>query len=79
MQLGLMNNVNAENIVRDTLELVGISSVTGNTPDVAARYEEMLRAAGCSVTRHEFIQDNPTLVAEFESPAYKNDSAAPSP
>lgn len=72
----LMKYVNAENIVRDTLELVSIASVTGNTTDVAARYEQLLRAERCDVTRYEFLPNNPTLVAVFESPAYSSGSSS---
>lgn len=66
----LTKHVTVDNVVRDTLDLVGISSVTGDTSEVAARYEQLLMEAGCRIARYEFIPHNPTLVATFESPAY---------
>jgi acetylornithine deacetylase/succinyl-diaminopimelate desuccinylase-like protein len=61
----LLQYVNVNRVVDDTLELVNINSVTGNTRSIADRYEQMLREVGCSVTRYEFIPDNPTLVAVY--------------
>ncbi|PYI53100.1 M20 family metallopeptidase [Paenibacillus flagellatus] len=60
-----LERVDAERIVRDTLELVRIPSVTGNTRRMADRYEQMLREVGCKVDRYEFVPDNPTLVAVY--------------
>jgi len=77
--ISIVNHVKTENIVRDTIELVGIASPTGNTADVAARYEEMLREAGCELTRYEFYPDNPTLVATYETPAFQEEAAAGNP
>lgn len=60
-----MEEINRDNIVDDTLELVQAKSVTGNTVQAADVYERMLKEAGCNVTRYELIENNPTLVARF--------------
>lgn len=64
--------LNVNRIVRDTLELVRIESITGNTNEIAKRYHDMLREAGCQVQQYEWIKDNPTLVA-----TYGDDSGGP--
>lgn len=61
----LQLKVKAERIVRDTLELVGIPSATGDARRLVDRYEQMLREAGCAVERYEFYPNNPTLVATY--------------
>ncbi|GAA3402683.1 M20 family metallopeptidase [Paenibacillus hodogayensis] len=61
----LHNNVRVDRIVQDVLELVRIPSVTGDCREVAARFEQMLQEVGCTVERHEFYPNNPTLVAVF--------------
>ncbi|TFJ92093.1 M20 family metallopeptidase [Lentibacillus salicampi] len=60
-----MIEINIDNIIEDTLKLVQAKSVTGNTVQVADSYEKMLKEVGCTVTRYEFIKNNPTLVAHF--------------
>lgn len=60
-----LNGVRADRVVKDTFDLVTIPSPTGNTMNVAKRYQEMLREAGFQVERYDFIPDNPTLVATF--------------
>jgi acetylornithine deacetylase/succinyl-diaminopimelate desuccinylase-like protein len=60
-----LKSVQADRIVKDTYDLVMIPSPTGNTMNVAKRYQEMLSEAGFQVKRYDFIPDNPTLVATF--------------
>ncbi|MFD0714479.1 M20 family metallopeptidase [Paenibacillus sp. GCM10027626] len=72
----LVDYVHVSNAVRNTLDLVSISSVTGDTRQVAARYEQMLRDSGCTVTRYDLVPDNPTLIAVYESPAYAEAAAS---
>ncbi|WP_409341707.1 M20 family metallopeptidase [Paenibacillus sp. MBLB4367] len=60
-----VTKVDVDRIVRDTLELVRMESVTGDTRGIAERYKEMLLEAGCTVDRYEWIPNNPTLVATF--------------
>lgn len=74
--VSLMNYAQTEHVVRDTLELVRIPSATGNTKAMADRYGEMLRQAGCELTRYEFYPGNPTLVAAYETPAYAEAAAS---
>ncbi|WP_409346192.1 M20 family metallopeptidase [Paenibacillus sp. MBLB4367] len=57
--------MNVRRVADDTLELVKMESVTGDTRRMADRYEQMLMEAGCSVQRYEWIPDNPTLVAVY--------------
>lgn len=61
----LAENINIDRLTEDTLKLVNIESVTGNTVEMADCYERMLEQAGCVVERHEFIANNPTLVARY--------------
>jgi len=72
----LLDHVHIGNIVRNTLQLVSIPSVTGDTREVAASYQQMLQIAGCTVTRYELIPNNPTLVAVFDTPAYSSLAAS---
>jgi len=72
----LLDHVHIGNIVRNTLQLVNISSVTGDTREVAASYEQSLQIAGCTVTRYDLIPNNPTLVAVFDTPAYSAATAS---
>lgn len=44
-----MEDININNIVGDTLELVRINSETGDTTTLAQRYKQMLEKAGCIV------------------------------
>lgn len=60
-----------ERIIRDTLDLVEIPSVTGNTEQVAAHYEQLLKEVGCRVERYDLYPDNPTLVAFFGESSQK--------
>jgi acetylornithine deacetylase/succinyl-diaminopimelate desuccinylase-like protein len=60
-----LKGVQADRIVKDAYELVTIPSPTGNTMNVAKRYQEMLNEAGFQVEWYDFIPDNPTLVATF--------------
>jgi acetylornithine deacetylase/succinyl-diaminopimelate desuccinylase-like protein len=61
----LFDKVNPDRIAADTLELVKILSPTGDTREIAKRYEQMLIEVGCTVVRYEFIPNNPTLVATY--------------
>ncbi|MCQ6560282.1 M20 family metallopeptidase [Paenibacillus mendelii] len=61
----ILDKVDTERLIRDTLELVNIKSITGDSMDVADRYEQMLKEVGCSVVRYEFYPNNPTLVAVY--------------
>lgn len=70
--MSLARYVNTESLIRDTLELVRIPSATGNSQQVAERYEQMLQEAGCDTTRYSFYPNNPTLLAVYETPAYKS-------
>src|SRR5699024_134489 len=51
--------------VNDTVKLVQTKSVTGDTTKISAVYKSMLEEVGCTVKQHEFISDNPTLVARY--------------
>lgn len=61
----LADKVNIDRLTEDTLKLVNIESVTGNTVEMADRYGQMLKQVGCTVERHEFIPNNPTLIAKY--------------
>ncbi|WP_409342073.1 M20 family metallopeptidase [Paenibacillus sp. MBLB4367] len=61
----MTEQVDVHRVVQDTLELVSIESATGDTRRLADRYEQMLKEAGCTVRRYEFIPNNPTLVAVY--------------
>ncbi|UVI27776.1 M20 family metallopeptidase [Paenibacillus spongiae] len=61
----ILDKVDAKRLIRDTLELVNIESITGNSKDVADRYVQMLEEVGCSVERYEYYPNNPTLVAVY--------------
>ncbi|WP_409340527.1 M20 family metallopeptidase [Paenibacillus sp. MBLB4367] len=63
--MSLLDQVSAERITADTLELVGIASPTGDTREMAEKYEALLRSVGCHVERYEFVPGNPTLVAVY--------------
>src|SRR5665647_1059531 len=65
MMSNRLEQVKINRVVHDTLELAKIHSATGHTLEVADRYEQMLRDVGCTVTRYEFIPNNPTLVAVY--------------
>lgn len=60
-----MQNIIVDNIVNDTVKLVQTKSVTGDTTKISAVYKSMLEEVGCTVKQHEFISDNPTLVARY--------------
>ncbi|MBP1996347.1 M20 family metallopeptidase [Paenibacillus eucommiae] len=62
----LLDKLDINRLVRNTLRLVDVESVTGNTVQVAAVYQEMLEDVGCTVERYEFIPNNPTLVATYD-------------
>lgn len=63
--MSLLNQVSAERIAADTLELAGVASPTGDTREMAEKYEDLLRSVGCHVERYEFVPNNPTLVAVY--------------
>jgi acetylornithine deacetylase/succinyl-diaminopimelate desuccinylase-like protein len=65
MSVKRFDGVDGRRIAEDTLTLVNIPSVTGDTRRIADRYEQMLMDAGCQVTRYELIPRNPTLVAVY--------------
>ncbi|NOU97839.1 M20/M25/M40 family metallo-hydrolase [Paenibacillus sp. LMG 31456] len=62
----LIEKVNVDRLVRDTLDLVNTPSITGDTREVSELYMRMLQDAGCTVERYEFISNNPTLVATYD-------------
>lgn len=57
--------IQVDRIVRDTFDLVSLPSPTGNTVDVAAKLSELLSQAGATVRVHEFVPNNPTVVASY--------------
>lgn len=61
----LLDNVSANRLASDTLQLVNIPSPTGDTRQIAASYEALLQSVGCTVKRYEFVPNNPTLVATY--------------
>ncbi|GIP33400.1 M20 family metallopeptidase [Paenibacillus sp. J2TS4] len=65
----LLSLLDVKRLVQDTLDLVRIPSVTGNTAEVAQHYQRLLEEVGCRVERHEFYPGNPTLVATFGPPS----------
>lgn len=64
----LLSQIQVDRIVQNTLDLVNIDSITGNTVAISEFYQSLLEAVGCRVERHELYPGNPTLVAEFGSP-----------
>lgn len=62
----LFGKIDTERLVNDTLELVRIPNTAGNTIDVAALYERLLKQTGLTVKTYELIPSNPTLVAKYE-------------
>lgn len=64
----ISSSLDLNRIVRDAMDLVTITSVTGNTLEAAAHYQSLLEEVGCRVERYELYPGNPTLVAFFGEP-----------
>lgn len=59
--------IDMDRLTKNTVDLVNIKSVTGDTREIADAYATLLKEVGCSVEKYEFIENNPTLVAKFGS------------
>lgn len=61
----LFDQVDMERVVDNTLELVNIQDVAGDTVAIANLYEKLLKEAGFEIDKHEFIPNNPTLIGKY--------------
>ncbi|GGJ99294.1 succinyl-diaminopimelate desuccinylase [Lentibacillus kapialis] len=61
----LFRQVDIDRVIRDTTELIDIHDTAGDTVEITALYETLLKQAGFSVERYEWIPNNPTLVGRY--------------
>ncbi|WP_174614659.1 M20 family metallopeptidase [Virgibacillus ihumii] len=62
----LFEQIDMDHVINNTLDLVKIQNTAGNTIEVAEVYERLLKEAGFSVEKHEFIENNPTLIGRYQ-------------